>query len=74
MRIHLRFFRRTEFIQQALLRDGWKLESEPDDAVIARHPLVRDESDGRRRLHDLGLLTTSCMRIRFDRVSGRAAN
>jgi hypothetical protein len=74
MRIHLRFLRESDSIQKALLRDGWALESERDDSITAQHPLVRDETDGRHRLHLLGLLTTTCARIRFDRAGRRTRN
>jgi hypothetical protein len=66
MRVHLRFLRKGEIAQEALRNDGWQLEREQDDSFTARHPLVRDESAARNRLHDLGLLTTGSVAIEFN--------
>jgi hypothetical protein len=65
VRIHLRFLRKSGMIQEVLERDGWNLEWERDDSLIARHPLVKDETAGRNRLQDLGLLTAASVRIEF---------
>jgi hypothetical protein len=70
MRVHLRFLRKSEVVQEVLQKDGWQLERERDDSVTARHPLVRDELAARNRLQDLGLLTTSSVAIEFIRLSG----
>ena len=72
MRIHLRLLRESEAIQQALQRDGWKLQWEGEDSLTARHPLVHDETTGRSRLQDLGLLTTSSARIEFVKLRNRS--
>jgi len=50
MRIHVRFLRETEEIQEALQKDGWQLEWERDDFLTAQHPLVQDETAARNRL------------------------
>ena len=52
---------------QALRGDGWELRSEPGGAVEGTHPEAADEPATRTRLHDLGLLTSRALRIRFDR-------
>src|SRR5262249_850442 len=70
VRLFVRFLRKPEVIQSALLRDGWGLEPAEDDSVTARHPLVLNEAAARRRLQDLGLLTASSISIRFDRLGG----
>jgi hypothetical protein len=65
MRVHLRFLRKSEVVQEVLQKDGWQLERERDDSVTARHPLVEDEPSARNRLQGLGLLTTSSVAIEF---------
>jgi len=67
MRIHVRFLRETEEIQEALQKDGWQLEWERDDFLTAQHPLVQDETAARNRLQELGLLTTASVGIEFVR-------
>jgi hypothetical protein len=71
MRVHLRFLRRRELIQEALRVDGWQLERDRDDGVTAQHPLVKDETAARIRLHELGLLTSASVYIEFFRSNGR---
>jgi hypothetical protein len=70
MRIHLRFLRQSEITQEALQRDGWKLEWERADSLFARHPLVENEAAARHRLHDLGLLTARFLSIEFIQPRG----
>ena len=65
MRIHLRFLRRRELIQEALRVDGWQLEREQDGSVTAQHPLVKDETAARIRLHNLELLISASVYIDF---------
>ena len=71
MRVHLRFLRRRELIQEALRVDGWQLERDHDDGVTAQHPLVKDETAARIRLQELGLLTSAAVYIEFLRSNGR---
>src|SRR6516164_4026188 len=71
MRVHLRFLRRKERIRESLCVDGWQLERDKDDSVIAKHPLVKDETTARIRLQELGLLTSSSVHIEFIRSNGR---
>jgi hypothetical protein len=68
MRIHLRFLRERERIQEALRRDGWALEWEREEYLKAGHPLVHDEGTARTRLQELGLLTNGCVYIDFVRT------
>ena len=68
MRLHLRFLRKKELIQEALRADGWQLERERDDCISAQHPLVKDEITARIRLQDLGLLTSASVYIQFIRA------
>jgi hypothetical protein len=70
MKIHLRFLRQCEEIQETLKNDGWNLEWEHDGSLNAGHPHVLDEAAGRYRLQDLGLLTTGAVHIDF--VGNRA--
>ena len=50
----------------ALRGDGWDLRSETGGSVEGTHPEAPDEVAARERLHELGLLTSSAVRIRFD--------
>jgi hypothetical protein len=68
MRIHVRFLRETDAIQEALQKDGWQLEWERDDFLTAQHPLVQDEAAARNRLQELGLLTARSVGIEFVRL------
>jgi hypothetical protein len=65
MKMHLRFLRESEAIQRTLEKDDWAFEWRHDGSLMVRHDLVRDEIAGRSRLHHLGLLTTSSVRIEF---------
>jgi hypothetical protein len=65
MKLHLRFLRESKIIQKALQKDGWVFEWEQDGSLMIRHDLVPDESACRNRLHQLGLLTASSVRIKF---------
>jgi hypothetical protein len=69
---HFHFLRDPAGPLQALRGDGWDLRSGPGEAVEGTHPDVADEGEARERLHELGLLTSPGLRIRFDR-SRRAA-
>ncbi|HEV3258428.1 MAG TPA: hypothetical protein VG013_16225 [Gemmataceae bacterium] len=66
MNLYLQLLRDPDDLQETLRGDGWKLEPEHHDFVLARHPQVQDEGAARSRLHHLGLLTSSCLRIEFD--------
>ena len=72
MLIRFHFLREPAGPLQALRGDGWDLEGEADWAVQASRPDVLDEVTARRRLNDLGLLTSRNLRIHFDH-SRRAA-
>ena len=50
----------------ALQGDGWELREGPGGAVEGTHPEAPDEAAARERLHELGLLTSRAVRIRFD--------
>jgi len=67
MNLHIQLLRDPDDVQDTLRDDGWSLERERQGLVLARHPNVRDEQDARSRLCPLGLLTSSGLRIQFDR-------
>jgi hypothetical protein len=54
VRIYVRFLRESHSILKALEKDGWELERQGEDTLVAGHRLVRDEPAARRRLHELG--------------------
>ena len=72
MRVHLRFLRHPQQLRQALQNDGWQLETEKDECLLARHPQVSDEPAARGRLHRLGLLISPSLRIEFRQPARRS--
>jgi hypothetical protein len=48
-----------------LVGHGWRLETAGGPDFSAWHPEVRDQAAARDRLNDLGLLTSSAVRIEF---------
>jgi hypothetical protein len=73
MHIRIQLLRDPDELRHALRRDGWKFSSGPHDTVVATHPSVPDEVAARDRLHQLGLLTSSCLRIDFCRARKRTS-
>jgi hypothetical protein len=65
MKVYIQMLRSPATLRKTLEADGWRLEAAPEGAVRARHPHLRDEADVRSRLHQLGLLTSSAVRIEF---------
>jgi len=66
MHVSIQLLRKDDTVQKTLRRDGWHLQSdEKTDDMCAQHPQVHQESDARRRLHDIGLLTCRTCRIEF---------
>ena len=68
-RIYVRSRRESHSILKALEKDGWELERQGEDTLVAGHRLVRDEPAARRRLHELGLLTSGMLHIEFVRIT-----
>ena len=68
MYVRIELFRHSEPILAALRKDGWEMAF-GQDGVRARHPQAADVSAARRRLHDLGLLTSRSLRITFCHTS-----
>jgi hypothetical protein len=65
MHLHIQLLRDADGLRNVLRRDGWRCEDRPHGTVVAAHPSVPDEVAARDRLHHLGLLTSSCLRIDF---------
>jgi hypothetical protein len=65
MNIYIQMLRSAARLRNTLEADGWRLEAAHEGAVRARHPHLRDAADVRSRLNDLGLLTSSAVRIEF---------
>lgn len=65
MEIHIQFLRQAFRSRQVLRAKGWRLDEENDE-VRAVHPQIEDENAAREALWRLGLLTSPCVRIRFD--------
>jgi hypothetical protein len=71
MHLRIQLLRDPDDLRDALRRDGWMCEDRPQGAVVATHPSVPDEVAARDRLHQLGLLTSSRLRIDFCRARKR---
>jgi hypothetical protein len=65
MFVRLELLRQANGIQKQLTRDGWQLERQVGENWLARHLSVQNESAARSRLAQLGLLTSSRLRIQF---------
>ena len=67
MHVRIELLRWAEPILVALRKDGWAVVS-GQDGVSAHHPQAPDKRAGRRRLHGLGLLTSTSLLIEFCRA------
>jgi hypothetical protein len=65
MKVYIEMLRSAATLRKTLEADGWKLEAAHGRAVRACHPQLHDRADVRGRLHELGLLTSSAVRIEF---------
>jgi hypothetical protein len=65
MDVRVQFLRRANDLSTLLRAAGWSLHPAHGAFLSARHPHVRDEDAARSRLHQVGLLTSSCLRIEF---------
>jgi hypothetical protein len=64
MHVRIELLRWAEPILASLRKDGWAVAF-GQDCVSAHHPRVPNESAARHRLHGLGLLTSTSLRIEF---------
>jgi hypothetical protein len=64
MKAHIQTLRDRESVSRLLLKYGWRLDQAGGN-YFARHPAVTDQQAARIRLNDLGLLTSSAVRIEF---------
>jgi hypothetical protein len=65
MKVYIEMLRSPAKLRKALEADGWRLEAAHEGAVRAGHPNARDAAGVRNRLLELGLLTSSAVRIEF---------
>ncbi|HEX5271808.1 MAG TPA: hypothetical protein VFW33_15025 [Gemmataceae bacterium] len=65
MKVYIEMLRSAAALRKTLEADGWRLESAHGRAVRACHPHLHDSADVRVRLNELGLLTSSAVRIEF---------
>ena len=73
MHVRVELLRWSEPILVALRKDGWAVESGQGGTLSACHPQAPDERAARRRLHGLGLLTSTALRIEFCHAGPREA-
>jgi hypothetical protein len=67
VQVHIELLRHRDQVQNVLEDDGWSLRRQSEGTVWARHPGVRTEAAARVRLHHLGLLVSSWLRVEFRR-------
>jgi hypothetical protein len=67
MKITVHVFRKRLVFQQALRRAGWHIFDPAADPMEVDHPDVHDEDTARLRLSEIGLLTSSHVRVEFQR-------
>ncbi len=65
MKVYIEMLRSAATLRRTLEADGWRLEAAHGSVVRARHPHLHDAAHVRGRLYELGLLTSSAVRIEF---------
>ncbi len=65
MILHVQILRRPTEVRDVLRDDGWQIENAGRDQMAVTHRDVSDEAAARSRLHQLGLLTSSSLRVHF---------
>ena len=73
MHVRIELLQWSEPVLVALRKDGWAVESGQGGTLCARHPQAPDERAARSRLHRLGLLTSTALRIQFCHAGPREA-
>jgi hypothetical protein len=71
MRVYIQMLRSAAKLRKTLEADGWRLEAAHQGGVRACHPQLHDQADVRGRLNELGLLTSSAVRIEFTPSAGK---
>ena len=65
MELGIQVLRRGTGVRESLERDGWMVHAMRLDVLSVRHAAVKGEPAARRRLYELGLLTSAALRIEF---------
>ncbi len=52
-------------VKEQLEREGWRVDQSRDGKMTATHTGIVDEPDARQHLQEMGLLTSSKVRIEF---------
>jgi hypothetical protein len=65
MNVQILPLQRAAGLRERLERDGWKCRRQKNGALVASHARVATETDARRHLYRLGLLTSRGCRIYF---------
>jgi hypothetical protein len=74
MRIHVRKVGRFDSLQGIFREDGWRMTEVSSESLWLSHPEAPDQDAARRRLGDLGLLTSRRLRIEFENNPERRRN
>jgi hypothetical protein len=65
MKVYFQTLRDHEAVRLILVEHGWRVDRPSGPAYSARHPAVKDQTAARDRLNEMGLLTSSVVRIAF---------
>ena len=65
MRMHIETNSQPEIVQEQLEREGWHVDRKQDGSMLATNQQITQEPEARRRLDQMGLLTSSRVRIEF---------
>jgi hypothetical protein len=63
--IHFELWRGADDIRALLRANGWRFDKSGSTHLTASHPEVTDQTTARSRLLQIGLLTSSRLRIEF---------
>jgi hypothetical protein len=66
VKLHIQLLHDHEAVHDRLRRHGWRLDKVGNSRYAATHPAVVDQATARDRLHTVGLLTSSALRIQFE--------
>jgi hypothetical protein len=63
--MHIETNSQPEIVQEQLEREGWHVDRKQDGSMLATNQQITQEPEARRRLDQMGLLTSSRVRIEF---------
>jgi hypothetical protein len=64
-KLHIEMRSRSDTVKEQLEREGWHVDTKQDGSMLATHSGVIQEPEVRQRLDQMGLLTSSQVKIEF---------